>query len=183
MSHDAPQTKCVGAPVFSIDRRLHCICLSSKHLTIFPLGIYTGKSQENVRVGHGGTLDMAAEGVLVLGIGREGCRALGAVLQHDKRYAVEVQLGTSTDTHEHDGKVTLRRAYDHVTQRILESTLKNFTGTLNQVPPLYSAIKVCHTLIRMRRMVTLRDMHLHSISSKLLKHWLPSRSRADDYLK
>jgi tRNA pseudouridine55 synthase len=91
------------------------------------------------RVGHGGTLDPAAAGVLPLGIG-EGARLL-PWLPGDKEYIAELQFGWETDTLDGVGQIVSRGDAKEVTTAHIEALLPRFHGTFQQVPPLYSAIK------------------------------------------
>ena len=93
-----------------------------------------------VRVGHGGTLDKAAEGVLVIGVGR-GCKKLKHYLHGEKDYVAVGVLGVSTDTLDSSGVVTAQLPYTHVSEPDLRLVLRSFIGEQKQVPPLYSALK------------------------------------------
>eukprot|EP01137_Pigoraptor_chileana_P016734 Opistho-2@6103 len=92
------------------------------------------------KVGHGGTLDSHARGVLVIGI-NDGCKRLGSFLACDKEYIVEGALGHSTTTDDLDGQVMIQRPYDHVTHEALTAALASFVGRISQAPPVYSAVK------------------------------------------
>ncbi|KAL9189822.1 hypothetical protein ACHAXT_009497 [Thalassiosira profunda] len=95
-----------------------------------------------IKVGHGGTLDPLASGVLVLGIGR-GTSMLQSYLEGDKQYIAACQLGYETDTLDAEGKLVQTAAWEHVTSLgDVEAVLPKFTGKIEQVPPLYSAIRV-----------------------------------------
>lgn len=91
------------------------------------------------RVGHGGTLDPAAAGVLPLGIG-EGARLL-PWLPGDKEYIAELQLGYETDTLDDVGQIVARSEVPPSAAARIEALLPAFCGVQQQVPPLYSAIK------------------------------------------
>ena len=95
-----------------------------------------------LKIGHGGTLDKPAEGVLVIGIG-EDCKRMSAFLHDvDKGYTVTGKLGTATNTLDGSGEVTEERPWQHITKEDLEKVLIEFQGEISQVPPLYSALKV-----------------------------------------
>ena len=93
-----------------------------------------------IKVGHGGTLDKSAEGVLVIGIG-DDCKKLHHYLHGDKTYVAMATLGQSTDTCDREGTVTKEKPYDHVTREKLEEVLETFKGEQEQTPPLFSALK------------------------------------------
>lgn len=91
------------------------------------------------RVGHSGTLDPMATGLLVVFVGR-ATRAVEFAEGHDKRYLVSLRLGLVTDTQDISGTVLERREAS-VTRGELEAALEAFKGEQEQLPPMYSAIK------------------------------------------
>ena len=96
---------------------------------------------QKYKVGHGGVLDKAAEGVLVIGVG-QGTKKLSEYLTGDKSYNATGEFGVTTDTLDRDGTITDRKPFDFITQNDLIMTLKSFEGQQSQIPPLYSALKV-----------------------------------------
>lgn len=92
------------------------------------------------RVGHGGTLDPMATGVLPIFIGR-ATRAVPFFEHADKVYEAGLRLGLVTDTQDATGRTLEERAVD-ITQVQLEAALDSFRGEIAQIPPMYSAIKV-----------------------------------------
>ncbi|TDZ53624.1 tRNA pseudouridine synthase 4 [Colletotrichum trifolii] len=99
------------------------------------------KKDTRVKMGHGGTLDPLATGVLILGVG-SGTKSLGSFLDCTKTYETVVLFGTSTDTYDRVGRVLSRRAYDHITKEQVEKAMDGFRGKFEQIPPLYSALKM-----------------------------------------
>ncbi len=98
---------------------------------------------KKIKVGHGGTLDPLASGVLVLGIG-SGTKDLQTYLSGSKRYSAGVELGFETATLDMEqGKESAIKSAssDHVTYEMIEGIIPQFTGDIMQKPPLYSAIK------------------------------------------
>jgi len=93
------------------------------------------------RVGHAGTLDPAATGVLVLLAGR-ATRLSQYLTVAEKEYEGRIVLGTTTDTQDSDGEVTSTRDYSDVTEAALVECFGEFTGELMQVPPMVSAVKL-----------------------------------------
>lgn len=92
-------------------------------------------------MGHGGTLDKFAEGVLVIGVG-EDCKKLDGFLHNvEKSYSAVGELGRTTDTLETEGAVVDTQPYKHIQKSDLERAISKFRGKISQVPPLYSAIK------------------------------------------
>ena len=92
------------------------------------------------RIGHGGTLDPMATGVLPVFVGR-GTRAVEFFEHAEKTYEAVLQLGITTDTEDTTGAV-LTRSEVNVTRAELEAALAGFRGDIQQIPPMYSALKV-----------------------------------------
>lgn len=92
------------------------------------------------RIGHSGTLDPMATGLLAVFVGR-ATRAVEFAEGHDKRYLASLRLGVLTDTQDTTGNV-LRERPVNVSEEELRSVLSRFTGEIMQIPPMYSAIKV-----------------------------------------
>ncbi|WP_213451016.1 tRNA pseudouridine(55) synthase TruB [Rhizomonospora bruguierae] len=93
------------------------------------------------RVGHGGTLDPMATGVLIVGVGR-ATRLLTYVIGGDKGYAATIRLGQTTVTDDADGPVVTSTPAGGVTDEAIRAGLAALTGTVDQVPSAVSAIKV-----------------------------------------
>ena len=93
-----------------------------------------------VKVGHGGTLDPLAEGVLPIALG-EATKLSGRMLDSDKTYEFTIQFGEETDTLDSEGEVVATS--DHRPPRAAVAAIcEHFTGEIDQVPPKYSALKV-----------------------------------------
>ncbi|ERT02082.1 tRNA pseudouridine55 synthase [Sporothrix schenckii 1099-18] len=99
------------------------------------------KRDSRVKMGHGGTLDPLATGVLILGVGH-GTKELNKFLTCTKTYETVVLFGASTDTYDRVGRILTRRPYDEITKEKVEEALNDFRGTFRQMPPLYSALKM-----------------------------------------
>jgi tRNA pseudouridine55 synthase len=130
---------------------------------------YRSNSKVRVKVGHGGTLDPMADGVLVLGI-EAGTKALNSYLSGSKGYRATGLLGTETDTLDATGITTLIKDCSSITLEQLENSLHNFRGKIKQIPPMYSALN--HKGVRLyelaRSGVTIdresRDVEVYSLS-------------------
>ncbi len=92
------------------------------------------------KVGHGGTLDPLATGVLPLAVGR--ATRLLQYLPEGKAYRATVRFGVVTATDDLEGEVVQQKSAGHLTRQAVEAVLPQFVGTLEQVPPMYSAIQV-----------------------------------------
>ncbi|MFC1904599.1 tRNA pseudouridine(55) synthase TruB [Chloroflexota bacterium] len=92
------------------------------------------------RVGHAGTLDPLATGVLPICLG-QGTRIIEFLTDATKTYRAQIELGVATDTYDAGGRITQRGNPSGINQGQLESALNRFCGLIQQVPPMYSAVK------------------------------------------
>ncbi|MCX5992789.1 MAG: tRNA pseudouridine(55) synthase TruB [Chloroflexi bacterium] len=93
------------------------------------------------RVGHAGTLDPAASGVLPVCLG-QATRVAEYLLECPKEYVAGIELGISTDTYDGEGRVTGRGSPHNISLSSVEDALQTFEGAIDQVPPAFSAVKV-----------------------------------------
>lgn len=114
---DKPQ----GITSFDVVRRLRRICKTR-------------------RVGHAGTLDPLATGVLPVAVG-DATRILQFIMEGDKTYRATLRLGEITDTQDAEGEVLERRPLAGVTEENVRKACRSLLGTIRQIPPMYSAIK------------------------------------------
>lgn len=91
-----------------------------------------------MKIGHGGTLDPMATGVLITGIGR-GTKHLIKFLECPKTYETVVLFGAETDTYDRTGKLVRKAPYEHITREVVEEAMKKFRGKIMQRPPIFSA--------------------------------------------
>lgn len=97
------------------------------------------------KIGHGGTLDPLAEGVLVVAVGREVTKQLHAVLNGtEKEYVTTIELGKSSATDDAEGPIKpyMPLVTKEPTLQDISSVMQKFVGNIEQVPPQYSAVKV-----------------------------------------
>lgn len=99
------------------------------------------RKASQVKIGHGGTLDPLATGVLILGVGT-GTKELNKFLECTKTYETTVLFGASTDTYDRVGRLLTKRPYDHITREKVEEEIAKMKGKQVQIPPLYSALKM-----------------------------------------
>lgn len=127
------------------------------------------------KIGHTGTLDPAAEGVLVVCLGK-ATKLCDIMPDHDKVYEATLLLGTTTDTEDTTGIVLSQQKVDETTYSTEEVTaaVESFLGAYRQIPPMYSAIKVNgqklyelarqgETVERKPRLVTIYDLEIRKI--------------------
>ena len=93
------------------------------------------------KVGHAGTLDPLATGVLILCTGK-ATKRIEELQHHTKEYEADLMLGATTASYDKEHPVNATYPYEHITEEMFNEVLKKFTGTIAQRPPLYSACKV-----------------------------------------
>lgn len=98
-------------------------------------------SRNLIKMGHGGTLDPMATGILIIGVGG-GTRRLPDFLLSKKTYVTTVLFGKGSDTYDIVGKNIAESPYQHITRELVEKHLEQFRGKIKQVPPIYSALKI-----------------------------------------
>ncbi len=123
-------------------RNIHGILLLNK-----PLGISSNRALQQVKrlfnankAGHTGSLDPLATGLLPLCFG-EATKVCALLLDEDKRYQVIVKLGVITDTGDSEGKIVKETPVAKFSVDEIERCLQNFRGEIEQIPPMYSALK------------------------------------------
>lgn len=94
------------------------------------------------KIGHAGTLDPFATGLLILGVGREATKQLLKFQKLDKEYIAEIRLGAVSDTFDREGRVEERSIEKIPSEEEIKGVLRGFLGEINQVPPIYSAKSV-----------------------------------------
>ncbi len=148
-----------------------------------PLGItshdvvYRLRRMLNIKkIGHTGTLDPDASGVLPMCIGK-GTKLSDFICANDKQYLAELTLGAITDTQDKSGEV-LERFEVNVAEEDIKKAVKNFVGEIKQIPPMYSAIKINgkklyelarkgETIERPERTVTINSIEIKNIDMDL----------------
>lgn len=100
------------------------------------------RGPDYIKIGHGGTLDPLADGVLVVGVGT-GTKQLQSYLGNcTKRYASSAMLGSSTTTYDSEGAILGYKSPAKVTDEDIQGVLDNFRGKIQQLPPVFSALKM-----------------------------------------
>ena len=129
------------------------------------------------RVGHAGTLDPLAEGVLVLGVGREATRKLGSIVKKEKEYVAKIKLGKESSTDDEEGEKTAFKNAVPPLPGEIKKVLESFIGETDQVPPVYSAVKVrgepAHRRIRRGETVEMKSRRVKIAEIELLKYDWP----------
>jgi len=96
------------------------------------------------KIGHAGTLDPFASGVLICAIGRQATKQIDGFVKLKKEYVADLQLGAETDTYDREGVITKKVEPDFIPPQddIVAGILKTFQGPQKQVPPMFSAKKI-----------------------------------------
>lgn len=114
-------------------------CYKPVGITSFDAVNRIKKIVKGTKVGHTGTLDPAASGVLPICIGK-ATKLIDYIMEGTKGYAVEMTLGIVTDTYDREGKILSSKEVN-VSPKEIEEAILSFQGNIKQVPPMYSALK------------------------------------------
>jgi tRNA pseudouridine55 synthase len=93
-------------------------------------------------IGHAGTLDPFATGLLLVAVERAATKRLNEFLKLDKTYEATMILGGSSDTQDHTGQITNNHMTEWPTEETVRETMKKFVGSIKQIPPMFSAKKI-----------------------------------------
>lgn len=128
------------------------------------------------KVGHAGTLDPLATGVLLLCTGK-ATKRIEELQSHTKEYIAEITLGATTPSFDMEHPVDATYPYEHITKEMVEDVLQQFTGDIEQRPPLFSACKVegkrAYDLARKGSDMQLEPKKIRIDSIELLEYDLP----------
>jgi tRNA pseudouridine55 synthase len=95
-----------------------------------------------LKVGHAGTLDPLAQGVLVIAVGREFTKKISEIVKKEKEYIAEITLGFESTTDDAEGEKTKIEFSDIPSLEDVKKSFPEFIGNIKQIPPIYSAIKI-----------------------------------------
>jgi tRNA pseudouridine55 synthase len=129
------------------------------------------------RVGHAGTLDPLASGVLVVAVGREYTKQLDQLMNTDKQYIAEITLGMTSTTDDAEGEKKVNQETEPPHIKRVQNVLKNWVGKVDQLPPIYSSIKIqgkpAHRRVRRGQVVELEPRKVQIDSIELLEYNYP----------
>jgi tRNA pseudouridine55 synthase len=129
------------------------------------------------RVGHAGTLDPYARGVLVIGVGRAATKRLGSIAGTEKEYVTRIRLGWRSTTDDREGRKEEVTVSHVPSQERVRDALKSFEGVTDQRPPVFSAIKVsgrpAYKLARKKKHVDLPARQVEAKQIELLSYAWP----------
>lgn len=110
-------------------------------ITSFKLVHIIKKKLKVKKVGHCGTLDPLASGLMIVLVGKY-TKLQDKFMKQDKVYYATIKLGMKTDSGDLDGNIISQSDYSHITKKSVEQTCNDFIGKIQQIPPMYSALKV-----------------------------------------
>jgi tRNA pseudouridine55 synthase len=129
------------------------------------------------RIGHAGTLDPFATGLLILGISRQATKRLGEFLKQDKEYEATLCLGITTDSYDCDGAVLRKYSGPKIKKSIIKEVVSDFLGKQEQIPPMFSAKKIggkkLYELARQGKEVERKPSKIEVYKIKVLKYRWP----------
>ena len=138
-----------------------------------------GKKPKQIKVGHTGTLDPAATGLLILCVGR-ATKQVESLMKQDKVYEVELTLGKTSTTEDKEGDITdtepKTEGWETPTLSDVQAVVATFVGEIEQTPPIFSAIKIdgkrAYDLARAGKPVAMksRTVHIYEISDLLYNY-------------
>jgi tRNA pseudouridine55 synthase len=138
------------------------------------------KNPENkkIKVGHAGTLDPFATGLLIIGVGREATKKLDEFKKLPKTYITTIELGAVSDTYDITGKIIYTpNSKQSIDQNIIEKIIQNFIGPQKQIPPMYSAKKIngkkLYELARQGKIIERQSTPIEIYDIKLLEYTWP----------
>ena len=135
-----------------------------------------GPKIKKIKVGHAGTLDPLAEGLLLVCIGKY-TKLIDGLTGKNKSYLASIKLGAVTKTYDRESEEENTQDTSHISRAALEKCLLSFKGIIEQYPPIYSAIKVngvsAHRLARKGKDVVLKSRKVEISKLDLLKYELP----------
>jgi tRNA pseudouridine55 synthase len=145
----------------------------SSHYVVNAVRKWTGQR----RVGHAGTLDPCAKGVLVIGVGRAATRTLASVVGKEKEYIVCIRLGWWSTSDDREGQKTEVRVDQVPSREQVRDALVQFLGAIQQRPPAFSAVKVhgrrAYKIARKKRPLDLPPREVELREVELLKYDWP----------
>ena len=131
---------------------------------------------KKIKVGHAGTLDPLATGVMIVCTGK-ATKRIEEFQYHTKEYIATLKLGATTPSYDLEKEIDATYPTEHITRQLVEDTLKNFVGTIEQIPPAFSACKVdgkrAYDLARKGNEVELKPKTLVIDEIELLEYDLP----------
>lgn len=128
-------------PSFNYTKGTAFLISKPKDWSSFEVVKHLRKCLDIRKIGHAGTLDPMATGLLILCTGK-GTKSISQIQERPKEYIGEITFGAETPSHDAETEIKETAAFDHITKKKIEEVLKSqFEGQIVQVPPMYSALK------------------------------------------
>lgn len=147
-----------------------------KGWTSFDVVKYIRKSLSNIKTGHAGTLDPLADGLLIVCTGRK-TKIIAAIQDAEKEYKGIFCLGAQTDSYDAETELHSHQPFESIKVDAIYAVAKNFIGTIDQIPPVHSAIKVngqrAYDIARKGEVVDLKARKVEIKEFEILKIELP----------
>lgn len=160
--------------IFYIDKPLHWTSFDA--VKRIRMRILRRLHRKKIKVGHAGTLDPLATGVMLICTGK-ATKRIESLQYQTKEYVATIQLGATTPSFDLETEIDARYPYEHITRETVEAVLPRFMGSIMQVPPAYSACKVdgkrAYEMARKGQEVELKAKELVIDEIKLLEYALP----------
>lgn len=129
------------------------------------------------RVGHAGTLDPCAKGVLVVAVGRASTKRLGEIAGGEKEYITRVRLGWTSTTDDREGQKEEVAVSEIPSEERVRQALAGFVGVISQRPPIFSALKVggrpAYKLARAKKQIELSERQVEAKEVELIRYEWP----------
>ena len=129
------------------------------------------------KVGHAGTLDPLATGILVVGVGREATKKLKDIVKDEKEYLTTIRLGVESTTDDEEGRKTEITPKKIPAEKEIKKVIVGFEGIISQVPPVFSAVKVkgqeAYKLARKGQKVSLKPKEIEIKKIEILDYKWP----------
>jgi len=127
---------------------------------------------KKIKVGHAGTLDPLATGLVIVCTGK-ATKQIEQFSGLDKQYVADVELGSTTPTYDKESELDAIYSWEHITEELVREKLDLFRGDIEQVPPIYSALKVkgvkAYDLARKGKDVQMKARNIHISKLDLLE--------------
>ncbi len=134
-----PTSKYLDGQVLLIDKPLKWTSFDVVNKLRFALKFHIGVKK--IKVGHAGTLDPLATGLLIICTGKK-TKEIDTYQAQEKEYTGTIILGATTPSYDSESDIEQHYPMDHITAELIEATRQQFIGVIEQVPPMFSAIKV-----------------------------------------
>ncbi|HTX86481.1 MAG TPA: tRNA pseudouridine(55) synthase TruB [Candidatus Nanoarchaeia archaeon] len=129
------------------------------------------------KIGHAGTLDPSASGILLCAIGRSATREISRFVKMDKKYEALIRLGITTDTYDREGKILQEYSGAPIPKKEIKKIIATLAGKQEQIPPMFSAKKVggkkLYELARKGIEIIRQPSQIEIYQAKILKYKWP----------